>query len=205
MNPLYLILPEGKPDQGYCGAYCNWEKTECVNGCVDDKQCKKFKRKKKRSCRVVVKVGVVLPKYGHGGTHFYDLCQGEDCVKAGDIPVYGTIDPKDKYVTLQGGVNDDDFYLAAGRFGGVGGGEVTDLMIEQGWSFKKPLVAKMTGSDTSGDDMMEKYWYLNLPEPVVILEWKVGRSHGRDVLKRQFILSPNEKRRNYGNVLDKYN
>ena len=163
-----------------------------------------FKRKRKTSGRVVVFVGVVLPKGGHSGTHFYDLCQGEDCVKAGEISVFGGDDPKDKYVTLQGGVNDDDFYLAGGRFGGVGGGEVTDLMIEQGWSFKKPLVAKMTGSDTMYG-MMEKYWYLNLPEPVVILEWKVGRSHGRDVLKRQFILSPNEKRRNYGNVLDKYN
>ena len=152
---------------------------------------------------MVVFVGVVLPKGGNSGTHFFDLCQGEDCVKAGEISVFGGDDPKDKYVTLQGGVNDDDFYLAGGRFGGVGGGEVTDLMIEQGWSFKKPLVAKMTGSDTSGDDMMEKYWYLNLPEPVpvVILEWKVGR----DVLKRQFILNPKEKRRNYGNLLDKYN
>ena len=88
--------------------------------------------------------------------------------------MFGGDDPKDKYVTLQGGVNDDDFYLAGGRFGGVGGGEVTDLMIEQGWSFKKPLVAKMTGSDTSGDDMMEKYWYLNLPEPFQLLwyQWR---------------------------------
>ena len=96
--------------------------------------------------------------------------------------MFGGDDPQDKYVTLQGGVNDDDFYLAAGR---TGGGEVTDLMIEQGWSFKKPLVAKMAGSDMSGgSSVMEKYWYLNLPEPVVILEWKVGR----DVLKRRFIL-----------------
>ena len=117
MNPLYLILPEGKPDQGYCGQICHWDKTTCHSGCVDDKQCKEFKRKRKTSCRVVVFVGVVLPKGGYSGTHFFDLCQGEDCVKAGDIPVYGTTDPKDKYVTLQGGVNDDDFYLAAGRTG----------------------------------------------------------------------------------------
>ena len=114
--------------------------------------------------------------------------------------MYGTTDPKDKYVTLQGGVNDDDFYLHLPTAGGRAG--VTDLMIEQGWSFKKPLVAKMTGSDMSGggSTAKEKYWYLNLPEPVVILEWKVGR----DVLKRQVILSPKEKRRNYGNLLDKY-
>ena len=107
------------------------------------------------------------------------------------------MEPKDKDVTLQEGVNDDNFYIAGGR---AGGGEVTDVMIDQGWSFKKPLVAKMTGSDM-GSRVMEKYWYLNLPEPVVILEWKVGR----DVLKRQVILSPKEKRRNYGNLLDKYN
>ena len=198
MNPLYFIFPEGKPDQGYCGQI--WDTTTWVSGCVDDKQCKEFKRKSKESCRVVVFVGVVLPKSGHSGNHFYDLCQGEDCVKAGDIPVFGTVDPKDKYVTLQGGVNDDDFYLHRSTAGGRAG--VTDLMIEQGWSFKKPLVFKMTGSDM-GSRVMEKYWYLNLPEPVVILEWKVGRQLGRDVLKREFILSPKEKRRNYGNLLDK--
>jgi len=39
---------------------------------------------------------------------------------------------------------------------------------------------------------------------VVILEWRVGRNLDRDVLKRQFILSPKEKRQNYGNLLDKY-
>ena len=199
MNPLYLILPEGKPDQGYCGQICHWDKTTCHSGCVDDKQCKEFKRKRKTSCRVVVFVGVVLPKGGNSGTHFFDLCQGEDCVKAGEISVFGGDDPKDKYVTLQGGVNDDDFYLHRPTAGGRDG--VTDLMIKQGWSFKKPLVVKMTGSDMPDS---QKYWYLNLPEPVVILEWKVGRSLGRDVLKREFILSPKEKRRNYGNVLDKY-
>ena len=210
MNPLYLILPEGKPEQGYCGEICHsgdlpvWDKTTCLSGCVDDKQCKEFKRKRKTSCRVVAFVGVVLPKSGHSGNHFYDLCQGEDCVKAGDISVFGGDDPQDKYVTLQGGVNDDDFYLHRSTAGGRAG--VTDLMIEQGWSFKKPLVAKMTGSDMSGggSTVKEKYWYLNLPEPVVILEWKVGRNLDRDVLKRQFILSPKEKRRNYGNLLDKY-
>ena len=148
---------------------------------------------------MVVFVGVVLPKGGNSGTHFFDLCQGEDCVKAGEISVFGGDDPKDKYVTLQGGVNDDDFYLHRPTAGGRDG--VTDLMIKQGWSFKKPLVVKMTGSDMPDS---QKYWYLNLPEPVVILEWKVGRSLGRDVLKREFILSPKEKRRNYGNVLDKY-
>ena len=35
---------------------------------------------------------------------------------------------------------------------------------------------------------------------MVILEWKVSR----DVLKRRFILSPKEKRQNYGNLLDNY-
>ena len=122
---------------------------------MDDKQCKEFKRKRKTSCRVVVFVGVVLPKLGHNGTHFIDLCQGEDCVRAGEVSVYGTDGPKDKDVTLQGGVNDDNFYLAGGR---AGGGEVTDVMTDQGWSFKKPLVAKMTGSDMSGgSSVMEKY------------------------------------------------
>ena len=193
MNPLYLILPEGKPDQGYCGAYCNWEKTECVNGCVDDKQCKRFKRKKKRSCRVVVKVGVVLPMDGHGGTHFYNLCQGEDCVKAGDLGYWGDHDPKLKNVTFQGVLDDKNFKLYVDSYP-----DLTEVMVSQNWSFKKPLVAKMTGSK---DGEMEKYWYSNLPEPVVILEWTVLRS---DVLKRQVILSPKEKWRTYGNLLDDY-
>ena len=195
MNPLYLILPEGKPDQGYCGQICliktdlpDWDKTPCQSGCVDDKQCKEFKRKRKTSCRVVVFVGVVLPKSGHSGNHFYDLCQGEDCVKAGDIPVYGTTDPKDKYVTLQGGVNDDDFYLHRSTAGGRAG--VTDLMIEQGWSFKKPLVAKMTSSVVS-----------NLPEPVVIIK-KLGE--GGKVVRGDVVFSPHGKPERYGNLLHKY-
>ena len=76
-------------------------------------------------------------------------------MRAGEVSVYGTDGPKDKDVTLEGGVNDDNFYLAGGR---AGGGEVTDVMIDQGWSFKKPLVAKMTSSDMSGESsVMEKY------------------------------------------------
>ena len=92
MNPPYLILPEGKPEQGYCGQICNWEKTVCEKGCVDDKQCKKFKRKKKSTCRVVVSVGAVVPRANvHSGTHFYDLCQGEDCIKGGELSHFGLL------------------------------------------------------------------------------------------------------------------
>ena len=191
MNPLYFIFPEGKPDQGYCGQICNWEKTVCEKGCVDDKQCKKFKRKKKSTCRVLVSVGAVVPRANvHSGTHFYDLCQEEDCVKGGELSHFGLADPKLKNVTFQGVLDDENFEFYID--------EVTDLMIDQNWSFKKPLVAKMTGSK---DGVMEKYWYSNLPEPVVILEWTVRLS---DVLKSQVILSPKEKWRTYGNLLDNY-
>ena len=105
-------------------------------------------------------------------------------------------DPRLKNVTFQGVLDDKKFDLTVAPY-------VTDVMIGQNWSFKKPLVAKMTGSEdrVMGGTVMEKYWYSNLPEPVVILEWTIGLNH---VLKIEFIISPKEKRRIYGNLLDNY-
>ena len=138
---------------------------------------------------------------GHSGTHFYDLCQGEDCVKAGDIGYWGDHDPKLKNVTFQGVLDDKNFKLYVDTYDV----DLSDVMARQNWSFKKPLVAKMTGSEGNNHgSVMEKFWYSNLPEPVVVLEWTVGTKYGGEVLKIEFILSPKEKRRVYGNLLNNY-
>ena len=68
--------------------------------------------------------------------------------------------------------------------------QVTHVVDEQGWTLKKPLVAKMTSTMVG-----------NLPQPVVIL-----KEMGKDgiVVNGKVILSPKEKRRHYGNLLQKY-
>ena len=68
--------------------------------------------------------------------------------------------------------------------------QVTHIVDEQGWTLKKPLVAKMTSTMVG-----------NLPQPVVIL-----KEMGKDgiAVNGKVILSPKEKRRHYGNLLQKY-
>ena len=67
---------------------------------------------------------------------------------------------------------------------------VTDVMVKEGWSFKKTLEAKMINK------VMK-----NLPEPVVIIK-KLGKS--RKLISSEVKFSPKEKPERYGNLLDEY-
>ena len=129
---------------------------------------------------VQVYVGVVMLRLAPSGMHFFNLCQDGDCVKGGSASTFGAGDwPK-----LQPGevVDNEKFHIVEV--------DVTDVMVKEGWSFKKSLEAKMINK------VMK-----NLPEPVVIIK-TFGK--GRKLTEGKLKFSLNEKQESYGNLLDKY-
>ena len=68
--------------------------------------------------------------------------------------------------------------------------DVSDVMVKEGWSFLKPLEAKMTTNLIK-----------NLPEPVVVI--KTFGERGK-LVESKLIFNSNENRERYGNLLDKY-
>ena len=131
---------------------------------------------------VQVYVGVVMARLAPSGMHFFNLCQDGKCVRGGR---YGTFGGRaGDWPKLKPGevVDDEKFFIYEA--------DVSDVMRDQGWSFLKPLEAKMTTNLIK-----------NLPEPVVII--KTFGKRGKLVeVKLKF--NSNEKRERYGNLLDKY-
>ena len=100
-------------------------------------------------------------------------------MEAGNAALFGaTMEPVDNVLPI----DNKNFYLLEST--------VNDVMIKQGWTLEKPLVAKTTSSIVG-----------NLPQPVVILKEILdkGRYGPGNVT-----LSPGEKPGNYGNLLQKY-
>ena len=140
-----------------------------------------------KSCRtdgnyfVQVYVAVVMPQVDPTGSHSFDLCQDGKCVNSGTVSTFGgttahtTLKPDEV-------VGDERFHIVEV--------DVTDVMVKEGWSFKKSLEAKMINK------VMK-----NLPEPVVIIK-TFGK--GRQIKRIKLRFSPNDKREHFGNLLDKY-
>ena len=140
-----------------------------------------------KSCRtdgnyfVQVYVAVVMPMVAPSGVYAFNLCQDGKCVNSGTVSTFGgtiahtTLKPDDV-------VDNEKFHIIEV--------DVTDVMVQEGWSFKKSLEAKMI------DKVMK-----NLPEPVVIIK-KLGK--GGKVISSEVKLSPKEKPKRYGNLLDEY-
>ena len=145
--------------------------TYCDDVCVDDKHPGSFLK---------VYVGVVMPRIAPSGISTFDLCQGSKCVEGGNVSTFGSTSVP--LYNHKSRIDDKNFQLMET--------EVTHIVDEQGWTLKKPLVAKTTSSIVG-----------NLPQPVVIL-----KEMGKDgiVVNGKVILSPKEKRRHYGNLLQKY-
>ena len=162
-------------------------------GIPDQGKCGKFCSKRTDDCEeicaddkrqgvfVKVFVGVVMPHEAPSGDSTFDLCQGEKCVEAGKVSTFGsTTERVDNPPETR--IDAKKFYLAET--------DVTAVMIKQDWTLEKLLVAKMTKSMVG-----------NLPQPVVILQ---ELSKGGMKVGGKVILSPEEKRRRYGNLLDEY-
>ena len=164
----------GIPHRGKCGNVC----TQLKGRSHCEEICADEKR---RGALVKVFVGVVMPIVAPSGVSTFDLCQGGKCVKAGKVSTFGSTtkqvdNPSDSKI------DDKDFILMEK--------DVSKVIEEQGWTLKKQLVAKMTKSMVG-----------SLPRPVVILR-ELGNGGLMD--KGKVTLSPKEKRKHYGNLLDEY-
>ena len=162
---------------GKCREVCKGtagQNDNCETVCAADKDGKSF---------VKVYVGIVLPRIAPSGANTFDLCQRGQCVKGGVVNTFGFGSNRDDAkIRIQEVADDKDFYLLET--------DVTDVLGKESWSFKKPLVAKMTSSVVS-----------NLPEPVVIIK-KLGE--GGKVISGDVVFSPHGKPERYGDMLHKY-
>ena len=131
-------------------------------------------------------MGVVLPKIEPSGDNIFELCQDGKCIEAGREDC--CFDSHSSAKFFEGPSRPEigkDYYLLRDK-------EVTDLLIKQGWTLNKPLVARMTKS-------VEPY----LPDPVVIYH-QLGKDGDMDQEKTSIALSPKENRRRYGDLIKGY-
>ena len=150
-------------------------------------------------------VGVVFPKQ-HSGRVFVSLCQGQKCVTIRQnrypsvwIGKEGKGTPTCKIASDEV-IDDKKFQIKQVQ--------VTDVMVKQRWSWKKPLTAKISEKNETS--------VLNLPEPLIIL-YKIKRSSVIDdplivirspnrsssVIESK-VISPKENMQRYGNLLYRY-
>ena len=165
---------------------------------MDDEECKKLTD---LPCYVKVTIGVIVPRKGPSGLHRFELCQGQKCVKAGSVAQFGSRNSPPPKLSSKEVVDNENFKLVEVDI--INRKQITNLMAERGWSFKKPLVAKMICWDCTGINQKLDWAETGLPEAVVILEW-TGYGKKKILLKSKVIISPKEKRRRYGNLLDPY-
>ena len=125
-----------------------------------------------------------MPNQPPSGSHTFRMCQEDKCEEnAGKVSTFGSNAEAEAEISPPENVDDKEFYIIEA--------DVTSFIAKQGWSFMKPLEAKMTSSVVG----------TNLPDPVVITK-KIGKSAKGD--KGTVIFPPKDKRQRYGNLLDKY-
>ena len=97
-------------------------------------------------------VGIVLPKEAPTGINTFELCQDGRCVEAGRLGTFGakSSSANDYQGSEPPRIDDKKYFLRDT--------DVTAVVDKQGWSLKKPLVARMTRSVVG-----------NLPDPVIIV------------------------------------
>ena len=131
-------------------------------------------------------VGVVLPKIEPSGDNIFELCQDGKCVETGrDNCCFDSHSNAKLFEGPDRPQIGKENYLLRDL-------EVTDLLIKQGWTLKKPLVAKMTKSIVD-----------NLPEPVVMYK-QLGDDGTNDEKRISIALNPKENPARYGNLIDGY-
>ena len=109
-------------------------------------------------------VGVVMPKEAPTGINTFELCQEGKCVEAGTLGTFGA-PSKSRFEAENSGspqIDDKKYFLRDT--------DVTAVVNKQGWSLKKPFVARMTKSVVG-----------NLPDPVVIYH-QLGKKGDMDQL-----------------------
>ena len=131
---------------------------------------------------VTVRVAGVIPYDAPNGAQPFDLCLGGKCLEAGEFPIFqnaGVGAPSD-FSTVE------VFY---DKNAGTSEIRVTEVAAREGWNLMKPLTAQMRPGG----------YLTGLPDPVVIIY-----PHPRKNKKGKVIYLPEEKRRRYGNLLDRF-
>ena len=115
-------------------------------------------------------VGVVLPKHAPSGTNTFELCQDKKCVEAGRLDSFGSrTKAGDDYHGSEPPQIDKENYILRDT-------DVTAVVEKEGWSLKKPFVARMKESVVQ-----------NLPDPVVIIH-ELGEEGDLDTEKKSLTL-----------------
>ena len=136
-----------------------------------------------------VSVGGVLPKKAStSGMNTFELCQDGRCVEAGSLGSFGARaddnNGNDYEESKPPQIDKNKYFLRDT--------DVTAVVEKQGWTLKKPLLARMRKSVEP-----------NLPDPVVIYH-QLGKNGDMDQEKISITISPKEYRRRYGNLLNGY-
>ena len=139
------LFRSGAPGEGQCGDACQefHGKTLCEKICSTGEP---------GGTLATVSVGVVLPKVAPSGMNTFELCQGGECVEAGWLATFGantTAINNDEGSKLPE-IDDKNYFLRDT--------DVSAVLENQGWSLKKPLMARMTSSVVG-----------KVPEPVIII------------------------------------
>ena len=147
------------PEQGKCGPVC--QEIDGKNHC--EKICSRDGGLARLS------VGVVLPKDAPTGINTFELCQDDKCVEAGRLGSFGTKSSSaNDYQQSEPPQIDKKKYFLRDT-------DVTAVVDKQGWTLKKPFVARMTSSVVG-----------SLPDPVVILH-QLGEEGDMDEIRKEVI------------------
>ena len=114
----------------------------------------------------------------------FDLCQDGKCVEAASLGSFGYLSNGTMFLRDSEQVDKEKYFLRDT--------DVTFVLVKQGWTLKKPLVAKMTKSIVD-----------NLPEPVVMYK-QLGDDGTNDEKMISIALNPKENPARYGNLIDGY-
>jgi len=98
-------------------------------------------------------IGVVLPKIAPSGIHFFELCQADACVAAGEVATFGA-----RSAISSATVSKNTHYITEV--------DVTEIVEEQDW-FREELTTRLTNRTLQG-----------VPEPVVIQRYDDGTTGG---------------------------
>ena len=112
------------------------------------------------------------------------LCQGQKCVKIEQNRIGKGKETPTCKIASDEVINDEKFQIEQVQ--------VTDVMLKQQWSWKKPLTVEITEKKETS--------VLNLPEPLIFLK----KANITNKVIENILISPKENLQRYGNLLYRY-
>ena len=112
------------------------------------------------------------------------LCQAQKCVKIEQNRIGKGKETPTCKIASDEVINDEKFQIEQVQ--------VTDVMLKQQWSWKKPLTVEITEKKETS--------VLNLPEPLIFLK----KANITNKVIENILISPKENLQRYGNLLYRY-